>query len=349
MRRLGIALLLALAFGHPASRADEPVSFKGKTITIIVSSAAGGGTDASARLIGEYISSRLPGRPNIVARNLPGAQGVVAMNYFVKQVVPDGMTLTVAGATLANPLIYRVPAAQFDPTTFTFVGGSGRGGSVILIRKDAEARLYDKSATPVIVGSLGGVPRSGMQTAAWGAGLLDWNLKWVLGYPGTNELMLALDRGEVDMTATANLFQVRQLLASGKFKILVQTGTLQSGQIMPRAEFGDAPLMANLLQNKVTDPLARQAFEYWSSNTALDKWIALPPNTPEPYVAAYREAYRNAFTDPAFAELGKKISEDLEPMAHEDVEYLIKKLGATSPEAIAFITAMLHKQGLEAE
>jgi hypothetical protein len=333
----------------PRARADEPVSFKGKAITMLISSAPGGGTDTSGRLIADYISTHLPGKPSVVVRNLPGAQGIIAMNYFTRQVIPDGMTLTVAGATLANPLVYRVPAAQFDPTTFIFIGGSGRGGSVILIRKDAEARLYDKSAPPVIMGSLGGVPRSGMQTAAWGAGLLGWNMKWVLGYPGTNELMLALDRGEVDMTATANLFLIRQFTTGGRFKILVQTGTVQHGQILPRAEFGDAPLMANLLQSKVTDPLARQAFEYWSSNTALDKWIALPPKTPQPYVQAYREAYQSAFTDPAFAELGKKISEDLEPMAYEDVEFLVKKLGATSPEAVTFITTMLHKQGLEAE
>ena len=170
-----------------------------------------------------------------------------------------------------------MPAAQFDPTTFPFIGGSGRGGSVLLIRKDAEARLYDKSTAPVIMGSLGGIPRSGSQTAAWGAGLLDWNMKWVLGYPGSNELMLALDRGEVDMTATQNLFVIRTFVATGRFKILVQTGTVQNGRVIPLAEFGDAPLIAELLQSKVTDPLARQAFEYWASNTELDKWIALPP------------------------------------------------------------------------
>jgi tripartite-type tricarboxylate transporter receptor subunit TctC len=348
MKQLGI-LLLTFMLGHSAASADEPVSFEGKSITLIVTSAAGGGTDLSARLVANYIASHLPGKPNVIVRNIPGAQGVVGMNYLVNKVAPDGLALTVAGATLANPLVYRVPAAQFDPTTFPFIGGSGRGGSVILIRKDAEARLYDKSAAPVIMGSLGGVPRAGSQTAAWGAGLLGWNMKWVVGYPGTNELMLALDRGEVDMTATANLFLVKQFLAGGRFKVLVQTGIVRNGRIVQRADYGDAPLMASLLESKVTNPLVRQAYEYWSSNTALDKWIAVPPKTPEAYIRAYREAYQNAFTDPAFAEMGKNISDDLEPMSWEDVEFLMKKLGATPPEAIAFITEMLRKQGLETE
>jgi len=348
MKRVG-ALLFAVVLGQAAAYAQEPVSFEGKSITLVVTSAAGGGTDLSARLIANYISSHLPGKPAVVVRNVPGAQGVVGMNFLVNKVAPDGYALTVAGATLANPLVYRVPAAQFDPTTFAFIGGSGRGGSVVVIRKDAEPRLYDKRAAPVTMGSLGGVPRAGSQTAAWGAGLLDWNMKWVVGYPGTNELMLALSRGEVDMTATANLFHVRQLLATGNFKILVQTGTMQHGKMERRAEFGEAPLMADLLQDKLNDPLARQAYEYWSSNTALDKWIAVPPKTPEAFVKAYRAAYQHAFDDPAFADLGKQISDDLEPMAWDDVETLIKKLGSTSPEAIAYITTMLRKQGLETD
>jgi hypothetical protein len=107
--------------------------------------------------------------------------------------------------------------------------------------------------------------------------------------------------------------------------------------------------MADLVKDKLADPLMRQAFEYWSSNTALDKWIAMPPNTPKEYVQAYRDAYHYAFNDPAFAEQGKQISDELEPIAYDDIEFLIKKLGTTSPEAIAFISEMLRKQGLEAE
>ena len=75
-------------------------------------------------------------------------------------------------------------------------GGIGRGGSTVVIRKDAEDRLYDKSKPPVIMGAVGGQPRSGMQTTAWGIEILGWNAKWVLGYPGTNDLVLALERGE---------------------------------------------------------------------------------------------------------------------------------------------------------
>jgi tripartite-type tricarboxylate transporter receptor subunit TctC len=344
-----VLLFLALLLGASAARADEPLSFKGKTITVIIGSAPGGGTDVSGRLIANFLASHLEGKPTIIVRNIAGAQGMTSMNYFVKQVAADGMTLTMGATTQADPLNYRKPNVQYDPTKFEWVGGVGRGGTVLLIRKDAEARLFDKSKPPAVMGSLGGVPRSGMQTTAWGVGFLGWNAKWVVGYPGTSELFIALERGEIDMTATANLFQVKKFLDTGDFKILTQSGALRDGKAVPRPEFGDAPVVANLISDKMKTPVEQQAYNYWSSLTALDKWIALPPGTPAPYVKAYRDAFDASFSDPEFVELGKKVSEEFEPMHAKDVKYLIDKLGETTPEAMKFIADMLHKQGLEGE
>jgi tripartite-type tricarboxylate transporter receptor subunit TctC len=340
--------IAVLVLSTPAS-ADEPVSFRGKTIAVIVGSPAGGGTDASARLIASLMANYLPGKPAVLVRNIPGAQGITAMNYFVKQVAPDGLTVVMASTTQADPLLYRKAQAQFDPTTFAFVGGVGRGGTVLLLRKESEPRLHSTSAAPVMMGALGGVPRSGMQTTAWGVEFLGWNAKWVLGYRGTSDLMIALERGEIDMTSTANLFQVQKFLDNGRFRTLVQSGALHGGKIVPRPEFGDAPLFTELIQSRIKDPIAQKAFDYWSSLTSLDKWFALPPHTPEPFVRAYRAAYKAAAADPEFAELGKRISEDIDPMAYEDVELLIHRLGGTPPEAIAYLSAMLRKQGIEAE
>ena len=83
--------------------------------------------------------------------------------------------------------------------------------------------------------------------------------------------------------------------------------------------------------------------------TSLDKWFALPPRTPDAMVRAHRAAYEAASAGTDFAELGKRISEDLEPMAYDDVTYLIERLGGTTSEAVAAISAMLRKQGIESE
>jgi hypothetical protein len=349
MRRLAI-IGLGLFLNCTAALADEPVSFKGKTVTMIVASAPGGGTDISGRLIAPLLANLLPGKPSVIVRNVPGAEGVTAMNYFVKQVAPDGLTVTMGSTTQADPLLYRRPQSQFDPTTFAIIGGAGRGGTALVIRREAEARLYDSRAAPVVMGALGGVPRSGMLATAWGVDVLGWNAKWVLGYRGTKDLMLALSREEIDMTSTANLFQLQEIIVNPKFKIFSQSGSLQNGQLMARTEFGGAPIFTSMIQDKIKEEaIPRQAFDYWSSITSLDKWLALPPKTPDVLVHAYREAYKSMSADPAFAELGKKISEDFEPMSYHDVELLIERIGSTPPEGIAYIGAMLRRQGVTTE
>jgi len=349
MNRLSIVLsgICLAAFAAAAAAADE-VSFKDKTITFIVASPSGGGTDTSGRLIAPLMASHLPGKPTVIVRNIPGAQGITAMNYFVRQVVPDGLTATMASSTIADPLLFRRAQSQYDPTAFFTVGGVGRGGTTLVIRKAAKERLAGRGA-PLIMGALGGVPRSGMLMTAWGIEFLGWNVRWVTGYRGTSELMLALERGEIDLTSTANLFEIQKLLDTGKIEFLAQSGTLRKGQIAPRPDFGSAPIFASLMQGKIKDPVVQQAFDYWASLTSIDKWLALPPKTPDPIVGAYRNAYAAAFTDRSFAELGKKISEDFEPVPYDDVDFLVGKLADIPPQSIAYISTMLRKQGIQSD
>jgi tripartite-type tricarboxylate transporter receptor subunit TctC len=106
MRRLAI-IGLGLFLSCIAALADEPVSLKGKTVTMIVASPPGGGTDTSGRLIAPLLANLLPGKPSVIVRNIPGAEGVTAMNYFVRQVAPDGLTVTMGSTTQADPLLYR--------------------------------------------------------------------------------------------------------------------------------------------------------------------------------------------------------------------------------------------------
>jgi tripartite-type tricarboxylate transporter receptor subunit TctC len=340
---LGVGAMLLMCSG---AAAQAPVSFQGKTITMIIGYAVGGGTDASGRLIAQYLAKHLPGSPNIIVENRPGADGVTAMNHFYNVVKPDGLTLTMGSSTQGDPVVYKQPQAKYDPVKLEFVGGIGRGGSTVVIRKDAEARLHDKSKPPVIMGAVAGTPRSGMQTTAWGIEILDWNAKWVLGYPGTNDLFVALERGEIDMTASSNLFQVAKLLETGKVKVLTQTGSLSEGQFLPRSEFADVPVFPNEVEGKVKDPVQEKGYRYWFSLVLLDKWLALPPNTPRPVLQAYQEAFAKMVKDPEFQERGRKMSQDFEAQSGADVAKLIKTLADTPPEAFDYIKGMMKKQGI---
>ncbi len=110
MKRLGICLL-ALLLGASAAAAQNTPSFQGKTVTMIIGFAPGGGTDAFGRLVAQYMEKHLPGSPTVVPRNVPGADGVTAMNFIAQQLAPDGLTFTTTANTTADPLNFRKPQA----------------------------------------------------------------------------------------------------------------------------------------------------------------------------------------------------------------------------------------------
>src|SRR5262245_15829620 len=126
-----IAALFALGVLGCATAAAQGTLFQGKTVTVIVGYPAGGGTDTLARLVAGSLASHLPASPTVIVRNVPGADGITAMNYFVEQVAADGYTLAVNASTTADPLNWRKPQARFDPTKFAVVGGAGRGGVLL--------------------------------------------------------------------------------------------------------------------------------------------------------------------------------------------------------------------------
>jgi hypothetical protein len=101
-----------------------------------------------------------------------------------------------------------------------------------------------------------------------------------------------------------------------------------------------------LIAGRITDPLMRKAFDYWSSNSSIDKWVALPPAPPAAMLDAYRDTYTRMIADADFVERGRKMSDDFEPWPHGEVESLIGVLGTIPPEAIERLGAMLRKQGL---
>jgi tripartite-type tricarboxylate transporter receptor subunit TctC len=346
MKRLIVCLAVLFA---ATSAAAQPVSFKGKTVTMIIGFAPGGGTDYAGRLIASFLGRYLPGEPTVVAQNVPGADGMTALNYFTQQVKPDGLTITMGSGSQSDPMHYRKPQSRYDPSTFAFIGGAGRGGTALIISKRAQQRLNETGVPPVVMGSLSGIPRSGMQMTAWGKEFLGWNAKWVVGYRGTSTLLVALERGEIDMTSTATRKQVERLLATGAFALVAQTGTYKDGKFEMRPDFRGAPLITEMLAGRIKDKTAAQAFRYWSLLTTADKWLALPPNTPEPIVAAYRAAYARMVADPEFLARGHALSEELAPQNYADVERIMHGLGKTPPEAIAYIADMLRRQGVKVE
>jgi len=338
-------VLAALATGAASGRAEEAVTFRNKAVTMTVGFAAGGGTDVVARLIGQYLSRYLPGTPTLVVQNMPGAEGVAALNALVKMAKPDGLTLTIGVTTQVDPLVYPGAHAVYDPLSFEYIGGTGRPGSVMIISNDAYPRLNDKTRPPVTMGALAAL-RSSMQMTMWGTEYRHWNLKWVFGYPGTNELKLALERDEIDTTALSAIPDVAEVMSTGRFRILLQSGSMQRGTLQPRPEFGDAPLFTDLVGHGVTDPLGRQGMNYTLGMTQIGQWLALPPATPAPIAAAYRAAFHAVFADHEFHGRMLAIVPDVTEMSADDTRSLIANIVRTPPEVIAHMRDVGRRQGI---
>jgi len=338
------AIAITLCCGDAAAQA--PVTFQGKTITMIIDSAVGGGTDLTGRLLAPFLTKHLPGNPLVIVKNMPGAEGTVGLNYFVQQVAPDGLTLMTGGGPSIDPIRYRAPQSRFNPGQFEFIGGVGRGGNLLLVSAAAEKRFYDKSAAPVAIGIAGAAPRSGHLMATWGIEFLGWNGKWIAGYRSTQALNQALLQGEIDMTATSTLLSLKSGVDTGELKVVIQAGGFQDGKRVPRPEFPGVPILGNQLEGKLTNEVARQSFASWQAVSLADKFFTLPPGTPAPIVAAYDAAYQKAIHDAEFNERGRKLSEVFEPMTRDDVNVLVKDIVDTPKEAVEYVESLLRKQGI---
>jgi hypothetical protein len=338
------AVALAALMGLTAPAAAE-VSFKNKRVIVLVGSRPGGSTDASARLLQRFFGKHLPGNPTMIVSNRPGAKGLKAQNFFATQVKPDGLTLLVASGSQIDPTNYRVKQSKYDPTTYTLVGGLDIGGSFMIIRKDQLAALTDKSKPPVVMGSVAGLPRSGMNMTAWGIKYLGWNAKWISGYRGTSSIALALERGEIGMTSFANQAIKPAHKDKGKYAIIVQSGINNGRTAADTKGLEGVPLFAPKIERKLKTKVEKQAFEYWRVISSIIKWTALPSNTPADIAGAYRAAFEKTINDPEFKVMSKKMNEEVTVIKAADLQAKVNALAALPPEALGYTLAMLKEQG----
>jgi tripartite-type tricarboxylate transporter receptor subunit TctC len=338
----------AFGFGVADSVTAQEVSFKGKRIETIVVSSAGGGTDTSTRLVGRFLAKHLPGKPDIIYRNMPAGHGTAGLNYFAKQVKPDGMTWVGGSSSHVDSTTLAKEAVEYNPTKFEFFGGVSRGGSLLVLRKEKVKNLTDKSLPPVVVGEIDG-NRSWGQMIMWGADILDWNIRFVVGYPGSGPLNLAARRGEIDMFGTAGLTLLKQILATGDFVAVAQDGATVDGQSTGRKDFPDVPVFADMVEGK-TSGLTAETFEFWNSSVQMDKWYALPTGTPKEHVEAYRAAWNALVKDPEFLKQAYlQFGEDFTPVSGAYVARMVSKTSYPAKEITAHFEGLKIKYGLPAQ
>jgi tripartite-type tricarboxylate transporter receptor subunit TctC len=218
---------LVACLGSPTSAADF---YQGKTLTVIVGYAPGGGVDASARAMTRHLGRFIPGRPAIVVQNMEGAAGIVSVNHLDRRVAPDGLTLAVPGRSWYIEAIVKRPGITFDPTRFTYIGSPGTVSAAAFIRASTGLTRYEElKASPktVTFGALGATTPTAMAPALLAAN--GAAVKVVLGYVSTARILLALEQGEIDGTFTVGNALASRAELFSKVVPIVQTAPVRPG------------------------------------------------------------------------------------------------------------------------
>lgn len=309
--------------------AADPVAdfYAGKPLNLVISTGAGGGLDANARLVGRHMGKHMPGKPSIIARNMPGAGHIQATNFMYAQAPKDGSYIA---AILPSFILYQMidgRGAQYDSKNFNWLGSSDVDNMNVYVWHTTPVKtVEDVKTTEVLMGATG----AGSYTILYPTlmnNLIGTKFKIVAGYKSTNEIHLAMERGEVQGRA-GNFFSSlksgnAEWLRDKKITLLAQIGEERD------PEFADIPLLQELTQ----DPEAKQIFRLFSAEIAMGRAFLTTPDVPADRLAALRKAFEATMKDEAFLAEAKTASIDVRPLKADALTRIANDIAST-PKAL---------------
>jgi tripartite-type tricarboxylate transporter receptor subunit TctC len=290
------ALAVIVALGTVPGSAQSPPTLAGKTVTIVVGYAAGGGYDRIARMVARYLPKYLPGTPAVIVQNMPGANSIVAANHLFSVARPDGLTLGLFNRNLVIGQLMKVEGMRVDMLRFAWVGSMASETTVLAVRTDLPYRQpadFQRAEPAVVIGATG----PGANTYDFPLllkALARFNLRIISGYPSSADIMLAVERREVDGRA-GSYSSLKPFIGRGLVRPVVRARTA-----VP--EITALPVDEDL----VADPRARAVMRLRSVPEEIGRPFVMPPGTPEESVRLFREAFRQVSQDRDFlAEAGR--------------------------------------------
>jgi tripartite-type tricarboxylate transporter receptor subunit TctC len=319
---LAAALVAGLA-SPPARSAGVEDFYKGKTVSLIIGYSVGGGYDLYGRLLARHMAKYIPGRPTIVPQNLTGAGSLRAASFLYSAAPKDGTVFGTFGRTIAtNPLLMPT-GAPFDATKLTWLGSITNEVSTCVTWHTSPVKTWqDSLEKPINMGGEG----TGADPDVYA--LLYKNVfgaKWklVTGYHGTNDTMLAMERGEVDGLCGVSWSTLKSLhmqwLNDKKVNVIIQAA------LKKQPELADVPLASEL----VKDPEQLQILKLLLTTQEMARPFAAPPDIPADRKAALIAAFEKTMQDPEFLTEAQKLSMDVNPLDAKTMDQLLAELYAT--------------------
>ncbi|MGE5538183.1 MAG: Bug family tripartite tricarboxylate transporter substrate binding protein [Gemmatimonas sp.] len=327
MRTLFLAAAVATVAASGPAGAQAPAElFKGKTINLMIGFGPGGANDVWARAIAKHMPKHLPGNPNIVPQNVPGAGGLKLMNQLANVSPKDGTAIGLVNRGIPLEPLLGGQGTQFDPMKMNWIGSPDKDVTVCSARKDAAVqKMEDLFSKELIVGATG----SGADTAIYPeflAELLGMKFKTIKGYPGSKEISLAMERKEVQGICLAYDSLMRQPLArDGKVNILFQAALTAD----PRLK--DVPIGTDLARSEAD----RAALKLFFARVALGRPFVAPPGVPAERVTALRNAFDETMKDPDFLADAKRQDLSVDAITGQEIADIIADVYKTPKDVVA--------------
>lgn len=324
------------------SQAQTEAFYKGKTIRIIAGSAPGGGIDFLSRLMARHMSKYIPGNPDFIVQNMPAAATMVAANYIYGLAKPDGLAFGLINPGLYFDQLLGKKEVQFDWTKFTWIGSPETSDEIIYIRSDAPYKDVEdlrKAATPPKCGA-GGTGSPAYYFPQLLQEAFGLRIQMVVGYTGTAEINLAIERGEVQCRAGAisTLFgqePMRTWVKTGFIRVLVQGGLKRDPRL------GNVTTFHELMDKYNSPDRTRRLVKVVLSAGEIGRPVVGPPGIPADRVRVLREAFDKVMNDPALLADATKAGWELKPMSGEKLQAIANEVIAQPPEVIEVLKKVL--------
>lgn len=299
--------------------------YKGKTISISVGGTPGGGYDLDARVLARHLGKYIPGNPGLVVQNVPGARGLTNANRLYASARRDGTAMAVIQRGLLTAPWLNPQGVQYDVMKLNWLfSTAAEPGVAIMWHTSGFKSAKDLQTREAVIGGAGDsaiIP----QVYNFTAGM---KFKIVSGYPGTADVVLAMERGEVQGIGYYSWSNIAaknpEWLKDKKISVLFQTGEKR------QPDLADVPLAAEL----ATSAQMRQVQDLWLAPLETARPYAMPPETPAARVEAVRKAFDAMLGDKDFQDDARKSGMLIDPRSHAQIETILKRISMTPPDVI---------------
>jgi len=326
-----IGLVLA-----PALDARAQDFYVGKTISMSTHSTAGAGYDTYLRLLSRHMGKYIPGRPNFVVINQPGAGGLTALNYAARAAPQDGTFLTLVSQGLLVIEATGGRGLQTSLGAFKWLGNLSQSNNVTVTWVTSNIRtIEDATKREVTLGATGAGSATVVGPTLYNS-LLGTRFKIIQGYSGSGQIHLAMQRGEIDGHGNSTWTSIKTTLnrefTDGKLNVLIQMG-LRKEQELPQV-----PLLSDLVRS---DERKTAIARFMSLAVAVARPFAAPPGVPDDRIVLLRRAFDATTRDQEFLAEANRLNSDIDPMTGEATQAAITGILSTPKSVIADVQAAL--------